>query len=138
MKGCYFLILDGTGKTSKTAPWNWPKSWAKILRTTVAAGVGTRRHENGAFGTEIFRRIRLGRSWGTEMAKKRKNWKCSIKSEYITLPYYFYFILIIFIIFITFIIRPNRPHIYPRIYPLFLLLGSTAGIIFTTILLLIL
>ena len=58
MKRCYFLILDGTGKTSKTAPWNWPKSWAKILRTTFAAQGSRRRHENGAFGTEIFRRIR--------------------------------------------------------------------------------
>ena len=43
---------------SKTAPWNSSKSWVNILRTTVAEWGWTRRHENGAFGTEIFRRIR--------------------------------------------------------------------------------
>ena len=43
---------------SKTAPWNSSKSWVKFLRTTVTEWGWTRRHENGAFGTEIFRRIR--------------------------------------------------------------------------------
>ena len=50
-----------SGKISKTVPRNWPKSWANILRTTVAAGVGRRRYENGGFGNEIFRRIRQER-----------------------------------------------------------------------------
>ena len=43
---------------SKTAPWNSSKSWVNILRTTVAEWGWTKRHEIGAFGIEIFRRIR--------------------------------------------------------------------------------
>ena len=34
---------------------NRPKSWVKSLRTTVGRRGWGRRHENGAFDTEIFR-----------------------------------------------------------------------------------
>ena len=42
----------------KSAPRDFPKVGFKILRTTVGAGGGAGGRENGAFGTEIFRRIR--------------------------------------------------------------------------------
>ena len=46
----------------KSAPRDFPKVGFKILRTTVGAGGGAGGRENGAFGTEIFRRIRQERS----------------------------------------------------------------------------
>ena len=48
------LILREIFRTGKTAPWNSPKSWVNILRTTVAALGGRRRHGNGGFGTDFF------------------------------------------------------------------------------------
>ena len=47
----------------------------KIFRTKFSGHGGRRRHRNGAFGTENFRRIRQNRSWSSEIPKKRKTWK---------------------------------------------------------------
>ena len=62
-----------TRKTGKTATWNWAKSWVKNFRTTVAREAGARRHENGGFGTDFFRRIRERGRGGAKSPKKCKN-----------------------------------------------------------------
>ena len=45
----------GEPPRQKVKVGNCPKSWVKILRTTVGRRGWGRRHENGAFDTEIFR-----------------------------------------------------------------------------------
>ena len=52
----FTLIGGGAGAPrQKVKVGNCPKSWVKILRTTVGRRGWGRRHENGAFDTEIFR-----------------------------------------------------------------------------------
>ena len=64
----------------KTVPWNLPKSWVKILRTLVGRRGWRRRHENGAFDTEIFRRCGVALSVQPENGRKAENFKI-LKSE---------------------------------------------------------
>ena len=64
-------IIFGTGNT---APWNSPNVEQKIFRTKFSAHGGRRRHKNGSFGTEFFRRIRPERPRSPEIPKKRKTW----------------------------------------------------------------
>ena len=56
---------------------NCPKSGVKILRTIVGRKGWRRRHESGAFDTEIFRRSRAALSVRPENGRKVEN----VKSE---------------------------------------------------------
>ena len=57
---------------------NRPKSWVKSLRTTVGRRGWGRRHENGAFDTEIFRRSGAALSVRSENGEKMENAKTTI------------------------------------------------------------
>ena len=68
-KGVILLLILWSGKT---APWNSPNFEQKIFRTKFAGHGGRRRHKNGSFGTEFFRRIRPEKSRSPEIPKKQK------------------------------------------------------------------